>query len=70
MTEEQVELSRLATKTADLLELESRIDFVQAVMRSVSVQKVPQPYRGWMLDESSIPSDKRRVYPTTTPAPR
>jgi hypothetical protein len=60
MTNDQVRLSRLASQVVDLLNRETRIDFTEVVMGSVSVDDVPQPYRNWLLDPSKIPAEKRR----------
>lgn len=61
MTQAEVRLSRAAAPVADLLNLETRIAFVDAVMRATSINDVAEPYRGWITDPSSIPEAARRV---------
>jgi hypothetical protein len=61
MTAELVALSRAAGDTVNFLNLDARIKFVDAVATAPSISKVAEPYRSWIIDSFSIPTDARRL---------
>lgn len=61
MTADEVRLSRAAAQVVDLLTLDVRIAFTDAVMRARSIGEVVQPYRGWIENPSTVPTEARRV---------
>lgn len=63
MNQTEVKLSRMAAQVVDLLNLEYRLKFTDAVVRARSVSSVADPYRGWILDPSSVPEEARRSIP-------
>lgn len=62
MTPEHVRISRRAALIQNYLGAGTRERFREAVEGRGSVENIPEPYRGWMLDPSSIPEDERATY--------
>lgn len=61
MTPDEITLSRKSAQVVDLLTLDVRQAFVEAVRRAVSINDVPEPYQTWIRTPSAIPVEARRV---------
>ena len=61
MSPDEIKLSRASAGVVDLLTLDVRQKFVEAVRKSASIDDVPEPYQSWIRVPASIPVEARRV---------
>jgi len=56
-----IELRSKSANTVQFLDLDSRMEFIKAVLKAKTVNQVAEPYRSWILSPKTIPSENLSV---------